>query len=121
MTAVRRLKDELDDLACIEVTANELWIGLVLFEGHNGERIGFHDGMTYCGDAFEEVLSVGRGGAGQRFDEYYLRRGLGSRRIDPLDSDWHLRVTACFPDCYEVLEVNKDLRMRLSMWKRVAD
>ena len=107
MTAVRRLKDELYDLACVEVTANELWVGLVLLEGHNGEMVGFHDGMTYCGNAFEEVLSIGRGGARQWFDEYYLRRGLGSRGIDTLDSDGHRRVTACFPDCYEVLVVNK--------------
>lgn len=83
--------------------------------------VSFHDGMTYGGDAFKEVLSIGRGGAGQRFDEYYLRRGLGSRGIDTLDSDGHLRVTACFPDCYGVLEVNKGLRMQLSMSKRVAN
>ncbi len=117
MTAVRRLKDELYDFACIEITANELWIGLVLFEGHNGEMVGFHDGMTYCGDAFEEVLSIGRGGAGQRFDENYLRRGLGPRGIDTLDSNGHRRVTACFPDCYGVLEVNKGLKIRLSKRK----
>lgn len=83
--------------------------------------VGFHDGMTYCGDAFEEVLSIGRGGAGQRLDEYNLGRGLGSRGIDTLNSDGHLRVTACFPDCYGVSEVNKGLRMRLSIWKRVAN
>ena len=121
MTAVRRLKDELYDFACIEITANELWVGLVLFEGHNREMIGFHDGMTYCSDAFEEVLSIGRGGAGQRIDENYLRRGLGSRGIDTLDSDGHRRFTACFSDRYGVLEVNNCLIMRLSMRKRGAN
>ena len=107
MTAVRRLKDKLYDLACVEITANELWVGLMLLEGHNGEMVGFHDGMTYCGNAFEEVLSIRRGGARQWFDEYYLRRRLGSRSIDTLDSDGHHRVTASIPERYEVLVVNK--------------
>lgn len=121
MTAVRGPEDELYDLACIEITADELWIRLVLFECHNGEMVGFHDWMTYCGDAFEEVLSIGRVGAGQRFNEYYLGRRLRSRGIDTLDSDGHRRVTVCFPDCYGVSAVNKGLRMPLSMWKRVAN
>lgn len=103
MTAVRRLQDQLYDFSCIEITANELWIGLMLFEGHNGEMIGFHDGVTYCGDTFEEILSMGRGGSRQRFDENNLRRGLGFRGIDTLDSDRHCRATACFPDCYGVV------------------
>lgn len=31
--------------------------------------VGFHDGVGDCGDPFEEVLTVGGCGAGERFDE----------------------------------------------------
>ena len=73
MTAVGRLKNQLYDFSCVKITANEFWIGLMFFEGHNGEMVGFHDRVTYCGDTFEEILSIGRGGARQRFDENDLR------------------------------------------------
>lgn len=49
-------------------------------------------------------MSIGRGGARQRFDENNLRRRQGSRGIDTLDSDRHYRMTACFSDCYGVIE-----------------
>ena len=91
MAAVGRFKDQLYDFSRIEITANEFWIGLMFFEGHNGEMVRFHDGVTYCGDTFEEILSIGRGGARQRFDENDLRGRLGSRGIDTLDSDRHYR------------------------------
>ena len=50
-----RLEDELDYLACIEVTADELVVGWEFLEGHDGDVVCFHDGIADCGDPLEEV------------------------------------------------------------------
>lgn len=48
-----------------------------------------HDGVADCGDAFEEVEGVGRGGAGQGLQEDYARGGLRAGGVEALDADWH--------------------------------
>lgn len=56
VTAVRRLQDQLDDFSGVEVPADEFRVRRVFFEGRDGEMVGLHDRMAYCGDPFEEVL-----------------------------------------------------------------
>ena len=82
-------QDELDDFAGVEVAADELEVGFVLLERHDGEVRVRHDGVADCRDAFEEVEGVGGGGAGEGLDEDYAGRGLGSGRVQALDADWH--------------------------------
>ena len=48
---MRRPEHQLDDFAGVEVAADELGVGLVLFEGRDGEvRVGDY-GVAYCGYA----------------------------------------------------------------------
>lgn len=48
-----------------------------------------HDGVTDCGDAFQEVEGVGGGGAGEGLDEDYAGGRLGTGGVEALDTDWH--------------------------------
>lgn len=64
-----RSQHQLDDFAGVEVPADEFAVWFVFLERGDGEVVGFHYGVADCGDAFEEVLGVGGGGAGEGFDE----------------------------------------------------
>ncbi len=60
---------QLDDLAGVEVAADEFGVGGVLFEGHDGDVVGAHEGVDDGGDAGEEVVGKGFVGAAEGFDE----------------------------------------------------
>lgn len=89
MARIRRFEDQLDNLAGVEIAANEFGIRLVLLERHDGEVGVRHYGVTYGGDAFQKVEGVGGGGAGEGLDEYYARGRLGTRGVEASDADWH--------------------------------
>ena len=89
VTRVGRLENELDDLSSVEVAADEFGVGFVFFEGHYGEVISFHNGVTYRGDTFEEVLGEGAGGTWEGLDEYYAGIGGLVAGVETLDSKGH--------------------------------
>lgn len=93
--AVAGAEDELDDLAIVEVAANELGVGLVFLEGHDGEVVGDHDGLADGGDALEEVLGEGGGGAGEGLDEGDTGVWVLVASVETLDADGHC-------DCMEL-------------------
>ena len=49
----------------------------------------FHDGVTDRSDTFEEVLRIFFAWAWKWLDEDYLRGGLWTLRVEPLDTDGH--------------------------------
>lgn len=69
MARARRFENELYNLSRIEIPANELGVGFVFFERHDGQMGGLHDRMAYRRYAFKEVEGVGFGGAGEGLDE----------------------------------------------------
>lgn len=84
-----RSQHQLDDFAGVEVPPHEFPVGFVFFEGGDGEVVGFHDRVADCGDALEEVLGVGGGGAGEGFDEGDLRGGLWGGGVEAEDVEGH--------------------------------
>lgn len=87
--AVAGAEDELDDLAVVEVAADELGVGLVFLEGRDGEVVGGHDGLADGGNALEEVLGEGGGGAGEGLDEGDTGVGVLVASVETLDADGH--------------------------------
>ena len=73
MSRVGGLQHQLNHLTGVEVAADELGVGFVLFEGHDGEMMGFHYGGADGSDALEEILGMSRAWAGQWFDKDYAR------------------------------------------------
>ena len=51
--------------------------------------MGFHDGVANCGDAFEEVLGTGGGGAGEGLDEDDAGIWLLVAGVEALHADGH--------------------------------
>ena len=60
---------ELHNLTCVEVAPHKFAIGLIFFEGGDGEMVGFHDWMDDGRDAFKKVLRKCSGRTGERLDE----------------------------------------------------
>lgn len=85
----RGFEHELDDLAVVEVAADELAVGLVFLEAGDGEVGGGHDGLADGGDAGEEVLREGGGGAREGLDEDYQVVGVGLVGVEALDAEGH--------------------------------
>ena len=84
-----RAQHQLDDFAGVEVPAHEFAVRFVFFERGDGEVVGFHDRVTDCGDALEEVLGVRGGRAGEGFDEGDLGGGLRVRGVEAEDVEGH--------------------------------
>lgn len=82
-------KDQLYDFAVVEVAPDELAIGLVFFEGGDGEMGGCHDGFADGGDTGKEVLGVFGLGAWEGFDEDDAVVGVGLVRVEALDAERH--------------------------------
>lgn len=50
------LEDQLDDLAIVEIAANELWIGFVFLQRGHREIVILHDGETLGGDRTQKSV-----------------------------------------------------------------
>ena len=55
--------------------------------------MGLHDRMADCGDALEEVLGAGGGGAWERLDEDNAGVWLLVAGVEALDADGHFGVS----------------------------
>jgi hypothetical protein len=85
-----RLQYQLYDFTGVEVPPDELGIGLVFLQRHDGKMVGFEDRVAYRSDAGEEVFSKGGGGSREGFDEDDMRGGMLVAGIETLDADRHL-------------------------------
>ena len=90
MPTVWCLEYQLYDFSGIEVATNKLGIRLVFFKGHDGEMIGFHDGVTYRSYPLQKVLRISGIRTGQRFDECNAGVGLLTASVDTLNSNRHI-------------------------------
>lgn len=89
MPCPRRFEHQLDDLASIEVATHEFGVRLVLFQCHDGDVGGGHDGFAYRSDAGKEVLGEFGCWARQRFDEHDSVVRVSLMSIEALDADGH--------------------------------
>lgn len=93
--AASGFKDQLYDFAVVEVAADEFAVGLVFFEGGDGEMGGCHDGFADGGDAGEKVLGVFGVGAWEGLDEDDAVVGVGLVRVEALDAEGHRGEWRC--------------------------
>ena len=87
--AIRGFQHQLNDFPGVEVAAHKLRVRFVLFERHDREVISFHDGVAYCGDALEKVLSEGGVRTGEGLDEDNAGIGLLTASVEAFDADGH--------------------------------
>ena len=90
MSRVLCSKHELYNLSSIEVAADEFAVGGVFLERHDGEVVGFHDGVAYSGDALKEILGIFLGGTREGFNEDDAGIWLLVAAVEALNTEGHL-------------------------------